>query len=94
MAVSGALEYGFCHKPTSSEFCASCKKKHKDAIRELKEKRKQAEAIKNACEAVVRAAKAWVNFVDDGLPTSLAPQVKITERLARAVARLEKLEGK
>lgn len=46
--------------------------------------------IKKAEQSVIRAAKAWVNYEDDGRANTVHMQPKLNTRLANAVAWLEK----
>lgn len=50
--------------------------------------------IAKAQQSVIRAAKAWVNYEDDGMAETIYIQPTLNLRLANAVTRLEKLEGK
>ena len=49
--------------------------------------------IYHAEKAVIRAAKAWVNFEDDGLAATSHLQYEFNSRLVKAVMRMEKAEA-
>jgi hypothetical protein len=55
---------------------------------------KQRRYLRYARESVISAAKAWVNFEDDGLAKTAHLQERYNSRLVKAVTRLEKLEAR
>ena len=65
--------------------------KDTSVAREQLEAAQHAAKLARAQASVIRAAKEWVNYKDDGSTDALMAESAIRLRLARAVARLEKI---